>query len=72
MDLIFQFSPQNTNRNSALHVPAIKDIHLTLIIFLEINQTENILSVKSKSKIAYVHKAVQIKPRVLHYLYADH
>lgn len=51
MDSIFQFAPKNVNRNSALQLPAIKDIQLTLIIFLNINQIENILSVNSEAKL---------------------
>lgn len=51
MDLIFQFAPKNANRNSALQLPAIKHIQLTLIIFLNTNQIENILSVNSEAKL---------------------
>lgn len=62
MDLIFQFATKNTNRNSSLHLPPIKDIQLIVIIFLKINQIENILSVKSKAKLHMFIKFYKLNP----------
>lgn len=62
MDLIFQFAPKNTNRNSALQLRAIKDIQLTLINVLKINQIENILSVNSKVKFHMFIKFYKLNP----------
>lgn len=62
MDLIFQFVPNNTNRNSPLHLPTIKDIQLTLSIFLKINQIENILSVNTRAKLHKFIKFYKFNP----------